>query len=83
VLLTLVAGLRNPLKIGTPTGTRITLRQYVGRSVRAAAPCIYDHAGCAAWRQGPCIVEIAAMLRRATAKAGKLARLNKVAAPSE
>jgi hypothetical protein len=66
------------LKIGTPTGARITLRQYIGRSVRAAAPRIYDHTGCAAWWQGPRIVEIAAMLRRATAKAGKLARPNKV-----
>jgi hypothetical protein len=83
VLLTLVAGLRNPLKIRTPTGTRITLRQYIGRSVRAAEACIYDHTGCAAWRQGPCIVEVAAMLRRATVKTGKLARPNKVAAPSE
>jgi hypothetical protein len=70
------------LKIGTPAGKRITLRQYIGRSVRAAAPCIYQHEGCAAWRQGPCIVEVAAMLRRATAKARILARPNKIVGPS-
>ena len=53
------------LKIGTPTGTKITMRQYIGRSMRAAEACIYDHEGCAAWRQGPCCVEVAARLRRA------------------
>jgi hypothetical protein len=67
------------LKIGTPTGKRITLRQYIGRSARAAEACIYDHTGCAAWHDGPCCVEVAAMLRRAKAKAGKLARPNEVA----
>ena len=53
------------LKIGTPTGTKITMRHYIGRSMRAAEACIYDHEGCAAWRQGPCCVEVAARLRRA------------------
>ena len=63
------------MKIGTPNGTRLSLRQYVGRSVRAAELCIYDHEGCAAWREGPCCVEVASRLRRtAKPKTARLAR---------
>jgi hypothetical protein len=71
------------MKIGTPNGTRLSLRQYVGRSVRAPELCIYDHEGCAAWREGPCCVEVASRLRRtAKPKTVRLARPSQGSSPT-
>ena len=69
------------LKIRTPSGTRIT-RANTSAAVCELQNCIYDHTGCAAWRQGPCCVEVAARLRRTVKlKAGRLARPKLAATP--